>query len=474
MRFHLIWTVGLGLPLAMLAGCASVDRKPGFADVQSMASEHGITSLHWNAGTGEDQAVSDSVDRLLADGLTADEAVQIALLNNRTLQARYEDLRIAQADLVQAGLLKNPIFDGSIRFAEKGAGEIIDLGVAFDFLDVFFIPMRKAVAETKFAGAKLEVTGAVIDLAGQTRASYFELQAAEQMLEMRRTTLTAYEASFDFAKRLREAGNNTLLRVANEQAVYEEAKLAVVEAEARIAMLREELNVRMGLFGPRTTYGVAARLPDPPDEPYAIDQLERDAINRSLDLKLAQGAIEVSAKKLGITKPLGLLSDLEVGATAERDGGEWSVGPSVSVPIPIFSQGQPAVAKADAELRQAIHRYYALAVEVRSAVRSAYAKMGAAQFRVNRYRKTVLPLRQSIVNETQKQYNAMLVGTFQLLQAKRDQVDAGSRYIEAQRDYWIARAELEQIVSGRLVQGGLSSTNDSNPMTNSNDASGGH
>jgi cobalt-zinc-cadmium efflux system outer membrane protein len=461
-------------PAVLLGGCASVERSPGFDDVQSLAAERGITRIHWNQGTGADDAVATSIRQMLADELTADEAVQIALLNNRSLQSVYEELRIAQADLVQAGLLKNPVFDGSIRFAESGGGEIVDLGIAFDFLDIFFIPMRKAVAEQQFEGSKLRVTGAVIDLAGATKTTFYELQAAAQMLEVRRTTLAAYEASFDFARRLRAAGNNTRLRVANEQAIYEEAKLAVVAAEEQVVALREELNGLMGLFGTAGEWKVADRLPDVPAEAFPSERLEATAIERSLDLKLSQSDVIVAAKQLGITKPLGLLSDLEVGATAEREtDGEWSVGPSVALPIPIFSQGQPAVAKADAALRQAMNRHYATAVQVRTAVRTAYARMQSARERVIHYRDTVLPLRQFIVDETQKEYNAMLIGAFDLLQVKRDQVEAGRQYVEALRDYWIARSQLEQIAGGRLVQGGIKMPA-AEPSATSNSSNGGH
>jgi cobalt-zinc-cadmium efflux system outer membrane protein len=294
------------------------------------------------------------------------------------------------------------------------------------------------------------------------------------MLEVRRTTLAAYEASFDFARRLRAAGNNTRLRVANEQAIYEEAKLAVVAAEEQVVALREELNGLMGLFGTAGEWKVADRLPDVPAEAFPSERLEATAIERSLDLKLSQSDVIVAAKQLGITKPLGLLSDLEVGATAEREtDGEWSVGPSVALPIPIFSQGQPAVAKADAALRQAMNRHYATAVQVRTAVRTAYARMQSARERVIHYRDTVLPLRQFIVDETQKEYNAMLIGAFDLLQVKRDQVEAGRQYVEALRDYWIARSQLEQIAGGRLVQGGIKMPA-AEPSATSNSSNGGH
>ena len=94
-----------------LSGCASVDLRSGFSDVSSNVQERLAVPLFWNNGTDLDHEASDRLKKLLSEKITADEAVQVALLNNRELQAVYSELGIAQADLVQAGLLSNPIFD---------------------------------------------------------------------------------------------------------------------------------------------------------------------------------------------------------------------------------------------------------------------------------------------------------------------------------------------------------------------------
>jgi cobalt-zinc-cadmium efflux system outer membrane protein len=198
---------------------------------------------------------------------------------------------------------------------------------------------------------------------------------------------------------------------------------------------------------------MSARLPDPPADEIAPTGLERRAIAQSLDLKLARDGMELAAKRLGITKPLGLLSEVELGAAAEQEtDGSWGVGPAFTLPIPIFSQGQPAVVAASAKLRQASQHYYALAVELRSGVRAAYQHMLAARQRSQYYRQVVMPLRQTIVQESQKQYNAMQISGFQLLQTRRNEIETAKDYLEAVRDYWLARAELEQILAGRFVR----------------------
>lgn len=184
-----------------MAGCASVPKEAGFPEVKTSVAQRAGLQVQWNRLTSDDRAVAEALNALLAEGLTADRAVQVALLNNRNLQATYEDLGVAQAEVVQAGLLRNPVFDGEVKFLEGGEGEIIEIAVVQDFLDVFFIPLRKRVAGNAFEAAKLRVTGAVLDLVGEVRSAFYTHAAAEQVLELRRTVLDATEASYDLARR---------------------------------------------------------------------------------------------------------------------------------------------------------------------------------------------------------------------------------------------------------------------------------
>jgi cobalt-zinc-cadmium efflux system outer membrane protein len=442
--------------LVLLGGCATVPRAAGFPDVaKEVAERTDGQRVHWNQGTPDDQSVRASVREMLRKELSADEAVQVALLNNRNLQATYAELGVAQAEVVRAGLLKNPVFDGDLKFSADGGGTKVELAVAQDFLDVLMIPLRKRVAETAFEAAKLRVTGAVLDLAARTRTAFYAHQAAEQTLELRRTVAAAAAASYDLAQRLRKAGNITELDLSQERALHEQAKLDLAQGEAAVLDTRERLNAMMGLWGPDVEWTAAARLPEPPAEEDVTDGVERRAVERSLDLAVARSEVEAAARSLGIRRSFGLLPEADLGAAAERENeGGWSVGPAFSLPIPLFDQGQAATASAGAELARARERFAATAVGVRSAARAARNRVLTARARADYYRRVMLPLRRQITEQTQLQFNAMQVGAFQLLQAKRDEVEAGVAYIESLRDYWMARGDLNQITSGRMADSG--------------------
>jgi cobalt-zinc-cadmium efflux system outer membrane protein len=437
--------------VGLLGGCARFEPRAGFADVEKELASRLPQRVVWSTGGECDARVEQDVRAMLASELSVDQAVQIALLNNRNLQATYESLGIAQADLVAAGLLKNPVFNADLRFSTRGGGTGVDLSLVGDFLDVLFIPMRRSVAEHELAAAQWAVSAAVVDLAGDVRQRVYELQAAQQAVEIRKTVNDAAAASYEFAKRLQAAGNITDLDLANEQALAGQAKLDLAAAQVEVTQLRERLNALMGLWGEDTRWTVAGRLPDLPPEDVGDGGLEAKALERSLELAQSRSRMETAAVRAGMMRPLGWLSELEVGAAAEREvEGGWSVGPAFALPIPIFSQGQPAVAAAEARVRAEAQRHHALAVEVRAAARAAQQALAAARQRVIYYQDEMLPLRRQITQETQKQHNAMLIGAFQLLRAKQEEVEAGRAYVAALREYWLARARLETILAGRL------------------------
>ena len=189
---------GYVLPLLLvLTGCATFDHRAGFSDVSMAVEARSGKRVVWNLGTELDEQTAQEVRALLHDTLTADGAVQVALLNNRDLQALYAELGVAQADLVQAGLLRNSVFDGNVRFLVGDGSAKVDLDVALDFLGIFYLPLRKRVAAARFEEAKLQVTGAVLDFAATVQASFYRHQADEQMLELLQTIVQALALSLE-------------------------------------------------------------------------------------------------------------------------------------------------------------------------------------------------------------------------------------------------------------------------------------
>jgi outer membrane protein, heavy metal efflux system len=307
------------------------------------------------------------------------------------------------------------------------------------------------VAAAGFEEAKLRITGAVLDFSARVRTAFFLHQANEQMLELRQTIVQALAASSELSRRLNEAGNITDLDFARDRALLEAGKLALRSAEVAARQGREELNILMGLWGNQTEWQTDGRLPDIPLQAMQTENIERIALDRSVDLLNARQRLVFAGEQLGFNRWTALLPEMQVGTGSEREeDGSWKVGPVFEFPIPLFDQGQARIGRSGAELRRAQQEYYALAVRIRSTARAIRDRMEGARDRALYYRDILLPLHERIVNESQLQYNAMQLGPIQLLRAREQQIETAVAYIDALRDYWVARGDLGQILSGRL------------------------
>ena len=443
--------------IGVFSGCASVLKDAGFSDVQNIIEQRIGSRVHWNQGTSEDVAVVDAVRSMLQQELTIDEAVQIALLNNRSLQATYEELGIAQADLVQAGLLRNPLFGASFRFPDKTVGghrsTNTEFSVVQDFLDLLVRPLRKKVAAAQFEQTKLRVGNAVLNLAAEVRSFYYTLQADEQTLEMRRTVVQATEAAVDIATRQHDAGTLKTLDLANQQGFHDQAKLDMTRTDIQIVADRERLNRLMGIWGADTIWKLPERLPELPESEIPMEHLESIAVSQRLDLAAARQETQVIAHALSLTRRYRYFYVFDVGVDSEHDVADdvTFTGPNLTLELPIFDRRQASISRLEAQLRQSLQRLASLAIDIRSEVREIRERLLAARNVAKYHHDSILPLRQRIVDESQLYYNGMLIGVYELLLAKQNQINAGREYIETLRDYWIARSDLERAVGGRLI-----------------------
>jgi len=427
--------------LLTLTGCVSTN--VDYSELRSAAE------ARRPGGAARTAAPSQDANALLARPLTADSAAEVAVLNNRGLRAALEELAIAKAGHASVRRLPNPTLEGAMRFRGEGDPEL-ELGAMIDLTELALALSRGGAAAAGVEAARLSAIGAIIDLSFDTREAFFEYQAALQALELRRTVVQALSASADMAARLRAAGNITELQHASETSLFQEARLSHQRAEVALATAKERLNAAMGLWGRGIEWHAVPRLPEVPEAELPAEKLEPEAVRRSLDLEIAKQRFAAAAKRSNVSRAAGFLPELKAGISAERDE-EWAIGPAVELELPLFYQGQGEVGVARAEMRRQQELYTDLAVRLRSTARALATQLGAAREAVLYYRDVLLPTKQRIVDETQLQYNAMSVGIFQLLQAKRDQVETATGYIDQLRQYWIARTRAERLLSGRLA-----------------------
>lgn len=439
--------------MLLISGCMRVDTNPQplFNQVQEDITNLTGQNIYWDASI-QDSVTAISAEELLQKELTGDLAVQIALLNNRNLQAVYESLGIAKAQLAQAGLLKNPIFSFSYRFSTQSAvTDLIDIGLFQNFLEVLLIPLKKRMALAELEATKAMVTTQVLDVIAETKIAFYTLQAQEQMWNLKKQILLATELSYEAAQKIFKAGNIKDLQVSMERSLYEQAKLEVASREIAVLEAKEKLNILMGLWGHQIDWKVASELPLIPAEEDDFKNIENDAVMSSIDLKVAYKGLLATAAGFGIDTTKLVFPQLDVGVSSERDDSVWYVGPAFSLAIPLFDFGQANSAKAQAKIMQEWNQYTALAIEVRSKARSFRFEFLNA-FRQSRYlEKVIVPLAEQITYFTLLQHNAMQLGIFHLLLAKREELEKKIQSIHMQQEYWVSKVTLQTLLKGHVL-----------------------
>ncbi|MFN7085237.1 MAG: TolC family protein [Burkholderiales bacterium] len=441
--------LALVLSAAFLGGCATLSQDGGFDAVETMTRQRLVDKdIKWVKTERDAAQVQVIVKKLLAAPLTVDAAVQIALLNNRGLQATYAELGIAEADLVQAGRLRNPGF--SFTRSTRGDEVEIERTFLFDVLGLITMPIRTELEQRRFELAKMRVTAETLQVATDTRRAWFSAVAAQEGAKYMEQVKLAAEAGAELARRMAAAGNFSKLDQAREQAFYAEVTAQLAKARQSALAQRERLTRLMGLWGEEIRFVMPERLPELPKTAREISDLETRALKQRLDVQGAMKEAENIAASLGLTKATGFVNVLEVGyARTSESAQPFKRGYEIELRLPIFDWGSARVARAEHTYMQAVNRAADIAIRARSEVRETYHAYRTAFDLAKHYRDEIVPLRKKISEETVLRYNGMLISVFELLADARQQIGAVNAYIEALRDYWLAESNLTLALTGK-------------------------
>ncbi len=432
------------------AGCARLSPDGGLDGVSAVAGSRLGQNVVLPAATPEPGRARAETARLLAQPLTADDAVQVALLNNPALRIALADVRIAEADWVQAGRLGNPRFS-TIR-TRSDEGFKYETSFTFPVLGLFTMPMTRKMERRRLEAVQFQVADRALQLAVDTRRAYFEACAAEEQVRYLERVHEASDIGAELAARMAEAGNFSRLDQLREKAFELDARTRLTRARNAAQAARERLTRLLGLAGDDARYRLPERLPDLPASLAELGDVEATALGQRLDVLSAKRGAESTAASLGLVKTTRFINALELGpATLLEDGHATKKGYELSVELPLFDWGGARVARAEALYMQAVQRVAEVAVQARSEVREAHANYRLAWETARQYRDELLPVRRKISQEHLLRYNGMLMSVFELLADQREQISATSGYIDALREFWLAEAQLQQALGGRFA-----------------------
>lgn len=431
----------------ILGGCTTA---PECNCISSLVADRIEKEVSWD-NESENRLVT---EELLSRPLSIDSAVQIALLNNPEIQAALEDVGIAHADLVQAGLLRNPAIGGWVRFPEQSHAVINnEFSIAQNILDLMLIPLRKKIAEAEYEKAQLIAANRIVNIVFEVEETFYNLQAEQAKNQLLVPLVDVTNAAYDLAKAQLDAGNINDLEFQSYLSEHLEKKVELTRSQRSIVIFREKLNRLLGLSHFVTCWNLDKNLPTVPETEVALGCLEEVALAHRLDLAAASWEVERFARMFG-TKDWWAYTDLNLGVSAERDSdGIKVIGPTYSLELPIFNYGQADRERLCALYRQADDRFRTMEIAILTEVRSLQEQLMINRTLTLTYENEILPLAQQNISLSHSYYNTMSMSVYKLLHAKKQELEIQMNYLQSLQDYWISKVNLARALGGNLVEG---------------------
>ncbi len=447
-----------GLIALLLTGCAHIPEDLGINEVKVLSQSRSSTSIEWP--NQEDNA--SQVAAILEQPLTAESAVRITMLRSPEVAKVFAELGISRADLIEASTLPNPSLGALARFGLGDvSGTMLDLDGSFPLLDAVMLPLRRSIEQQHFEGAKLHAADSLLRHIAEVRIAWYETVAAQLDQVILAHSREAALAAADLAQAQYDAGNVSRLELLGHQSFSVQTRVEVRMADAEALSKQQSLRRAIALRTEDPEWMLMPAFPKPTD--FTIDPatIVQTALTNRLDLAAATYTVDAMEHALRLTKRFRFTGMLDVGVSAEREfDGEWSLGPSLDLELPIFDRKRGAVMRFQSLVALAQAEREALEAEIRAEVDTLAARLSAASEGVRAYQDELLPLHKDLVAQAQLHYNSMLIGVYELLNIKHAELGAQRGAVHAQLDYWRTRAELERAIAGALPDGGSPETTD--------------
>jgi cobalt-zinc-cadmium efflux system outer membrane protein len=401
------------------------------------------SAINWDApGQAIDVAMNDAE----ISSLSMAHATLLAVRNSPELAAALWKVRVAQADARQERLLPNPILSLTVRFVEGGGNPAIEASIAEDFLSLLRRGRTISAADDRLRAASADALTQAINLVQQAQEQYLStaiVDAELDILDQRRKLL---ERSLEIARVRMKAGEGTRLDVTTLEAQMIELQAEQADFESERTQQRLTLARLIG----RPTGRIDWKL-DRAEVTAAVSGTEGQWIATALASRPEIESKRWELAALGEDEALAywsLFDGSDIGMMSQRDP-DWQVGPSLTIPVPIFDNGQAKKSKAAAARMQIVHELVATRRQVVEEVRKAYAALAASRAAEAKIGNELLPLLEKRREQAEAAYRAGESDLTTLLLAQDTLATTRAKWIELREKAAIAAVKLERAVGGR-------------------------
>jgi len=434
----------------VLTGCASVPDDGGISRVNEIYSAQTNDEVLLPRLDSKPPAQS-TLDQILASPLELEDAERLSLQLNPLVRTKMAVVGLAEADYAQAARMENP----GISF-ERFSSEDYAASAIFDLGGIFLMPLKRRIEKSRLERSRFEAAISVMDHVAQTRTAWLDAVTTKQISNLTQRSLLSADTSNTLARQMSALGHSSSADAVNSETFLAQMRATVLRARQSETAARERLVRQLGLWGMNArALKVPDQLPDIPAKPMGIPFVEREAIDRRLDVQLAKANLESMASNLKLSRRNPFLSAIEFGPVVESAEGERERGYEIELRLPIFDTGAVKNRRNRILLEQAQADAEVVAITAASQAREAMSAYQGNWDIANNMQNVVLPLRRRLTEEKMLEYNGMLISVFDLLSDVRAATQIEIDYINAVRDFWISDTALQQAMTGAGMGGGV-------------------
>ena len=432
------------LSVITLAACTSVPRDGGISQVEDKFEQISGQRVVLPV-LGKVAPMSNAeIKQYLSEPLSLKDAELMSIQVNPMVKAKLAQVGIAEADYAQAGRMENPGFA-----YERFSTDDNTASVLFDIGGIFLMPLKRKLEARNLEAARYQAAADVMSHIGDTRKAWINAVAEKHQTELMERALESAETSNNLTRQMSALGHSGVIEAAKSELVLSGLKTSLTRQRLAEGAAREHLIRQLGLWGDQArAMQVPDRLPSVPKERLEIESVERQAIEERLDVQMAKFNLEGMAANLRLTRLNPFLSATELGPVREETEGEVERGYEIELRLPIFDAGGVKTQKARIMFQQTQAQAENIAIAAASSAREALATYQASWEIARHMEDQVVPIRQRLSAEELLRYNGMLISVFDLLNDLLDATNMESEAVNASRDYWLADANLQQVLTG--------------------------
>jgi len=437
--------------ILFVTGCSSVQTTQEWQRLFNLTKERVGAEIRWEQSEEDKKLIAKEVKKLLSNGLTMDDAVKIALLNNRKLQAKFEDIGIGKADLVQAGFFTNPNLNAIFKSPLSKGGTALELGGIINIADLWQIPIRKKVAASKLEKTIHQISEEILNTVSEAKKAYINYVVLSLIRDEAKEIKHKVNELKDHIIYRKGFGYATELDVymAEVSALDTDVEFSKIESELSIS--RYKLNRVLGLSPEKRDYEIIRAISQDLIDPPTYEKALNFAILNRPDIHIAKMHIEEARNAVELEKSR-IISDIKTGVIYEEDSeGENFLGADISIQLPIFHQNQAQIAMAEYKLRQAEKTLQAIMYQIQEEILVILERLSILAQKINILKNQILPIRKAAIGFAEKYFNAMELNMVYLLEAQKKYLESKKDYLFTLKEYHEQIIELERITAHTLL-----------------------